>query len=420
MNLNKKILDYSKFCVSGIEFIDGQKIDNFRGCVSYGVSIHEKVDIEKMNEALGKLYHEVDCFHMHLSEAPGGVEYFFDENISEKAHIIIAEGNTVQERLEFAKQHLVEQSAKHRNRFENSPFWIELFTIDENETFLAAYLDRYISDGHSIGVALMKLLGYYENIVIPGGKSKESMRGYIKSLDTEERRNKAVKDADYWLNHLAGYIIEPYVKKSETNAFEDKNCIINIPKASVIKASRALRATLGNLLTAAYHLTLMTVFGSKDNVISYVSTDRNTLDEWGIIGPFVKPLNSRISIELNDSVKEFVKKISVEAGENLKHKDAHIDDIKINRYGMSFLNHSKPFLTNNLYTQWMPDLYMDQVEADFIYLRIQELEEVVEVSFVCNRNRICKEDYESVVYNFQYYLETLRNNVDSKLIEIVR
>ncbi len=406
--MNYRILDYTDFCVNGTTLLDGQRVSGLESFVSYGVIIYDEVDIPKLNAALRKLYSVIDCFHMHLERNDEGLEYHFSENISEDIHVIEPEGDTPEKRLEIAKSHVIKQSSCIRDRYKYSPFFTELFRIDKNEYFLAAYIDRYVSDGHSIGVALMKLLGSYKDTVIAGGVSRMSMCDYVKSLDSDDARNKAEADAVYWREHLSDYHIEPYTVNEECiPAFKGSPCFHYIPKAEFSQSARKLKATTGNLLTAIYHLTIKSVFGEDDNVISYVSTDRNTLDDWGVIGPFVKPLSSRIVIDVNDTIQDFVKKVSTEIGENIRHKSAHISDIPLNRYGMSFLNHSKPFLTDSVFSQWMPDLLMDNVDASFIYLRMQELSDVIEIEFVCCRDKISRTDYESVIEHFTSYADAV-------------
>ncbi|MCR4955141.1 MAG: hypothetical protein K6A30_00455 [Lachnospiraceae bacterium] len=418
--MENRLLDYSKFCVEGTELLDGQKISGLNSYVSYGVLIHENVDVAKLNECVKSLYREIDCFHMHLVQDENGFAYGFDPNIGEEVHLLKAEGEKPEEKLRFAKNHVLKQSSWVRDRFSYSPFFVELFEIEPEEYFLAAYLDRYVSDGHSIGVALMKLLGAYRDTVIEGGVSTKSMMDYMRSLDTEQHREKARQDALYWKEHLKGFALLPYEKKSDTRAFEDENVCVYLPKQEIVTKARALRSTLGNLLMAAYHLTIYEVFGKEDNVISYVSTDRNTLEQWGIIGPFLKPLSSRVTVEKNLSVKDFIKKVAKESGENLRHKDAAIQDIPLSRYGMLFLNHSKPFLTDPVFTQWMPGLYLDEVEGAFFYLRMQELAQEIEVTFVCNRERICKEDYEKVVDCFLNDIKKLCNHPQDELSSILK
>lgn len=399
--MGNSILDYTDFCINGTTLLDGQRISGLESCVSYGVSIHEEVDTKALNEAVRQVYSEIDCFHMHLvKNADGSSSYLFDKDITEELHIVSAEGATPAERLEYAKNRLIAQSSSVRDRYSFSPFFAELYRIDSGEFFLAAYLDRYVSDGHSIGVALMKILSCYKGTVIAGGVSTKSMRDYIAGLSDE----KAAADAEYWRSHIGGCELPPYSPDvRDLPAFDGRPRFMYFPRQKLSSAARRLKTTAGSLFTAVYHLTLMTVFGSADNVISYVSTDRNSLDEWGIIGPFVKPLSSRILIDTDDTLGAFVKKVSAEAGDNLRHKSAHIRDIPISRYGMSFLNHSKPFLPEGIYTQYMPDLYLDGVDASFIYLRIQELADVFEVEFVCPRSRFSRRDYEKTIAVFGSY-----------------
>lgn len=418
--MNDRILDYTNFCVNGTKLLDGQVITELGSYVSYGVMIHEDVDIPKLNAALKELYSEIDIFHTHLAQDKEGIYYCFDERISEDIHILHPGGNTPEERLEAAKTHVIEQSSSVRDRSENSPFFVEIFRLDEKEYFLAAYIDRYVSDGHSIGVALMKLLGRYKDTVIAGGVSNMSLRDYALGLNQDEFRCRADADASYWREHLKGYRILPYVVcKDDIPAFTAKPHFLYIPRAEFLKVARRLKTTTGNLLTAIYHLTIKSCFGGNDNVISYVSTDRNTLDEWGVVGPFVKPLSSRVVIDSSDTIQSFVKKVSIEIGENIRHKSAHITDIPINRYGMSFLNHSKPFLTDPVYTQWMPDLYMDNVEASFLYLRMQELSDSIEVEFVCPRDRFSRADYENVIDCFSKYVDVITKQSPEVLIDTI-
>ncbi len=420
--MSDKILDYTDFCVNGTTLIDGQRINGLECYVSYGVIIHDAVDIPKLNAALRKLYSETDCFHMHLEHSDEGLKYHFSESISEDIHIIEPEGDTPEERIESAKSHVIKQSTCVRDRYKYSPFFAELFRIDENEYFLAAYIDRYVSDGHSIGVALMKLLGSYNGTVIAGGVSRMSMRDYVRSLDNNELRNKSAEDAAYWHKHLCDYHIGQYIVNEECiPAFRSSPHFHYIPKKEFSQSARKLKATTGSLLTAIYHLTIKSVFGENDNVISYVSTDRNTLDEWGVIGPFVKPLSSRVVIDADDTLQSFVKKTAAEIGENIRHKSASIRDIPLNRYGMSFLNHSKPFLTDSIYTQWMPDLLMDNVDASFIYLRMQELSDVIEIEFVCPRDKINRTDYENVIEHFTRYADAVtKHSPDAVLRSIIK
>lgn len=412
-----KLMDYSKLCIEGISFFDGQYLPELKSCVSYGVIINEKLDRDKMDRSLRRLYAEIDCFHMRLSDKN---EYVFDESISEGIHWMEAIGESGEERLNFAKRHLVQESAKTRDRYTESPFYVEIFEIEDERYFLAAYIDRYVADGHSVGLALMKLIGYYTDEIIPAGESKKSMREYIKETVSVVHEAKAEADALYWKEHLDGYVIAPYVRKSSAPAYEDKYFTLNVSKKELTEASRKLKVTLGNLLTAVYHLTLYDVFGAEDNVISYVSTDRKTLDDWGIIGPFVKPLNSRIKIDVATGGKQFLKEVSEESGQNLIHRDVHIEDIRVNRYLMMFLNHSRPFLTGEVYTQWMPDLCVDNIDADFIYLRMQELAEDVQIDFICNKNRICKKDYSELICSFEHNLKEICTDSDRTIGEITR
>ncbi len=415
--MRDKLLDFSKLCVDGMSLMDGQQVAGLDTYVSYGVYIHEKLDLEKMEAAVNRLYHEIDTFRLRLRREKEGKFYEYVDATEYKISVLDAKGETLEEKKAYVQEYVLKRTHQIQNRELESPLVVEFFRLEEEEYFTAVYLDHYISDGHSIGVTLMKMMSYYTGSEIPGSISQGNIHNYIAYQNSDELENRASLAADYWKEELKDYTISGYrIDENQEKCFEESPVCIKYDKSEFVDFAKRNRCTLGNLITGIYHLALAGTFGSMDNVISYVSTDRNSVEHWGLIGPFLKPLNHRVKLNPELTVKQYLKQISGISGKNLIHKDAHICDIGLNRYGLTYMNHSKLFLTDPRFTQWMPEMRMDCIKNSFILLRVQELENTVETDFICNPEYFNRSDYLKFIEKYDACMKKIRSSLpDDKL-----
>ncbi len=413
---NNQILSLSRLCVKGITLFDGTVLTDINTNLSYGLFIHFELDEKKMEKSIQSLYNSIDAYRAVMKRDNNSWEYHYEKEYQYHIRVESVEGESLEEKQEKVKSIVRENTLKPSSLENEIPARFDIYKLEENEYFLAVYLNHYIADGHSIGLTIWKIMEKYWDITIEGARSVGNMRKYcqrIFSADQDERSRRCI---DYWKNEMNGYHIDKYqVNQSDLPAYDGLPHCIKMDKKNIVAFAQQNKTTVSNMVMLAYHITLAKVFGQRDNVISFVSTDRNTPDDWGLIAPYEKLLSNRFILEEGKPYRELLKIIAGKIGRNIAHKYVPMQRIGLSRYGVTYMNHSKKLFESDEITTWMPELLMDYAKCSFIVLRAQELAETIEIDVVCNKEYINRKDYEKVVKVLEDTIMDMIDNSDKEV-----
>ena len=160
------------------------------------VRISMKLDIDRFEKSIGRFINENEMLRSIAVKRNGEYTQKIIENYDYKLKLIMSEGNTKDERYNFAVDIAAKEVQVPFDYFNDISFNPLLIKIDEDDYIFVIIADHWISDGASMSVLLGGIFNYYFN---PDAKKAagNSYLQYIKDEREFQTSEKGKKQAEY-------------------------------------------------------------------------------------------------------------------------------------------------------------------------------------------------------------------------------
>ncbi|MBQ3566907.1 MAG: hypothetical protein IJA12_06985 [Oscillospiraceae bacterium] len=283
--------------------------------ISEGIRIKGLLRQKKLEFAINQLYEENDAFRMIFIHDDQDIKISIIKKYEYHLNVIMAEGNTVDEKFEYVKKRIKEDASVPIDITSEVGVRFFIYEIAQDDHVLLIVGDHAVFDGGSMIVTIKELI---ENYMIPASekkiKEKLSLLDYYKEKNNAEA-NYDEKYTDYWLNEIKGFKQVPLecIENPEKTEFPEG---FKISKKICDEAARKLRVSPFALSMSAYHYAITKVYGQLDTLIPFVSMDRFDKRYRNTTGPMLEGAYNRIIIDPEEGVSEYIKRVSAKIIEN--------------------------------------------------------------------------------------------------------
>lgn len=298
--------------------------------------INEKVDFEKLKEAINYCIEKNDGLRVKYCYEKGALKQYFSEYKPLDIEIINLKDES--------------QIQDLQNTFLNTPidmienylFNIKMYRLPNEHGGVILKLDHSILDGWSIGLVAYEIINrYIGKFVFPITGSYEEY--FEKKLKYESDYKRMKIDADYYENLFKDGIpdlaVFPQSKPIKDiysfESAEEKYVIDNTIVKKIRKYCKEQNIAINRFLNAAYCILLNKLTGSKKFCMSGMVSNRKSFIEKFTVGMFTQIYCYVVEFS-NISFTEFIRNIDKSIMESFKHRGFFSipgNDLKIiNRY----------------------------------------------------------------------------------------
>lgn len=307
-----------------------------RGFANVGSAyrIRAKVDPARLEKCIQRVYDENPMTRI-IAVDKGNGHYMqkIVTNYKFKLDVIEAEGETIQEKLDFGVDYATKVMQSYLNPFTGISNKIFLIRLAEDDVLFTIITHHWIGDGASLGAIFGSIFKYYVNLdapAVPAGS-------FIEYIDEErEFKNSEAgkKQLEYWAKEFEGYEkidLEnkiAVIGKDHSNV--DRKYIIDIRKVEQI--SKANKTSNFQVMLLAYHLGLSMITGVDDISIGATSACR-TNKYMATVGFFAHSAFHRLKLNDSDNLSELLKssvKIHSKAMANIRTSFEYYDNLQFN------------------------------------------------------------------------------------------
>lgn len=292
--------------------------------VCMGLRIRGKLNLKKFKATINEVHKEFDAYRTTFIEKDGKIFYKIYNQYDFEFERVEIEGSDPEERYAYAQKDAYEKLREKVDIFNANAARYLLYELGHQDVFLVIIHDHIMSDADTMDVVMNRVMYKYMNLGILSKKQKRSSHEYNQLQRTNCLTEQGKLDLAYWKEQLEGF--QPLPLKESRNPIDE--CADTLyhkeyNRKYVEEKARALGTSAANIFAAACHLSLMNVYGRNDNILSVVSSNRDRKFR-NTVGLIVKCLENRIKAEDGEeTLAEFVKRVTYKVSENLLHKDAH-------------------------------------------------------------------------------------------------
>ena len=287
--------------------------------------IEEKVDFEKLEEAIKILCQKYDNFKLRLKMVNGEVKQELSEEMDFKIDII-----NVANLQELEKER--EKIIKKPFQIENSKlFQFYIFKFDNGKGAFALNIHHIISDAWTLALICNEIIKTYSAIKQNKEIETKAIYSYIDYINSEkqyQQSEKYQKDKNYWLEK---YQTIPEVATIPGSKHENNNITnikgertqFSVSEEEINKIKRYCkenRISLYNFFMATFAIYIAEITNLDDFVIGTPILNRTNYKEKNCAGMFINVAPLRINFKENIEFKEFVKNIAIDSMNMLKHQ----------------------------------------------------------------------------------------------------
>lgn len=289
--------------------------------IALGIRFQGKLNPEKLEKAIQRLYDCNDAFRMMFYQTETGYEYSILNEYTYHLEITETEGDTEEARFADAKAKIDADAQNPIDLLHELGVRFRCFRIGEKDHIIYVNAHHVIFDSASLFLTIQELI---TNYMTPGVfqrsvRQKNNLLQYYQDMD-ELKRTKGEYYHGYWGKEIAGYerqAVTPPEKK--LNADSQLLFHISLPKAKLEKTARKMKVSPFGLMMAAYHLGLDTVFQRKDTVVGFSFVERTDPKYKDTIGPLVVASPNRITFDPEEGALDFIRRVTNKIYENMKY-----------------------------------------------------------------------------------------------------
>ena len=285
--------------------------------------IEEKVDFEKLEEAIKILCQKYDNFKLRLKIVNGEVKQELSEEMDFKIDII-----NVANLQELEKER--EKIIKKPFQIENSKlFQFYIFKFDNGKGAFALNIHHIISDAWTLALACKKIIQIYSNLKQNQKIETKTIYSYMDYINSEKeymKSEKFQKDKKYWeekFEKIPEVAIIPGSKNGTENDIKGNRKQFTIDKKIIEKVKKYCKEnsiSLFNFFMAIYGIYISEISNLDEFVIGTPILNRTNFKEKDTLGMFINTAPLKINLDGVEDFKTFVKNIAIDSLNMLKHQ----------------------------------------------------------------------------------------------------
>ena len=303
------------------QYYMGSSVNNICGTAV----IQEKVDFEKLEEAIRIVCQKHDNFWLEIRLKDGNVE----QVLSERENIQICTINIASEKeLEKEREKIVRTTFKLEN---SKLFKFYIFKFTDGKGAFMLNIHHLISDAWTLALICNDIIKNYsalkQNKEIET-KAIYSYIDYIKSEQEYQKSEKFNKDKQYWIENfkiIPEVATIPGSKKDKIDVSNPRGKrqqyqIKKVDVAKIKKYCKENRISLYNFFMAIYAIYIGEISNLDEFVIGTPILNRTNFKEKQAAGMFINMAPFKIHMDEKLDFKTFVKNIATDSIDMLKHQ----------------------------------------------------------------------------------------------------
>ena len=303
------------------QFYQGTNINNICG----SMTIFEKVDFDKFSKAINIFVENTDSFRIKLFMDNTYVKQYISDYIPFELEIINVSSD------EDVKNIEKQIASIPFNLMEKLLFTFKLFKFPDGHGGFVVNAHHIISDSWTLGIVVNRIINIYSCLLNNENINNLNNFSYIDYINSEQnylKSDKYIKDKEYWDN-IYSTIPEiatiPSCNKdtSKSISIAANRELININNEQLININTFCvqnKVSIYNFFMAVFSIYLSRVSNLDDFVIGTPILNRTNFKEKNTAGMFINTIPFRISINHNETFKEFVSKIAINSMGMLRHQ----------------------------------------------------------------------------------------------------
>lgn len=263
-----------------------------------------KIDFDRMRKSLNRVIEENETLRAICVNHDGHYTQKIFSHYESPLEVIYAEGETREEKLDYAMKFAIEERQKRFNVFEETGHREMIINISEDYNIFFMVIQHWLGDDISLGLIWNQISSYYldpEAETIPHIPYTD----YVKECEEYMKSPKGTAQKQYWEEKMSGY--QPY----DTSLFSYGDCgdgwdkTYNIPLSNIRKIAKENKTTNFIVFEMALQASLAVMTGRKDNMVGFISANRS-LKYARTIGYVSRKIPSRIYIDENMKLREIL------------------------------------------------------------------------------------------------------------------
>ena len=303
------------------QYYIGSSINNICGTAV----IQEKVDFDKLEEAIKIVSQKHDSFWLEFKLNDGNVE----QVLSEREEIQISTVSIASEKeLEKEREKIVRTTFKLEN---SKLFKFYIFKFSNGKGAFTLNIHHLISDAWTLALICNDIIKTYSNLKQNQEIETKAIYSYIDYIKSEEEYQKSEKfnkDKQYWVERFktipeVATIQGSKKGKADISNSKGKRQQYKIKETDVIKIKQYCkenRISLYNFFMAIYAIYIGEISNLDEFVIGTPILNRTNFKEKQAAGMFINMAPFKINMNEELDFKTFVKNIAIDSMDMLKHQ----------------------------------------------------------------------------------------------------
>lgn len=289
---------------------------------AFNIELKGKIDTLAVEKSVNQLIKENDSLRSVFS---GNGQFFFVKDYSYvKLDYIDFTKSSFEEFIKFKNLQVLEPF----DLIKGPCFRFYLLKLDDGHYSLIFCAHHLICDGWSMAILIKDFSNYYNKLIkgdsLSPSEEKEQFIDYVKAI---EKSVQTEKDRKYWLNKFAKKLnsnsLPTEFNRPEYRTFNSRRYDFAIPK-EIVRDLRKIGAESGaslyTTLMAVWHIMLIKLTGSEDNVIGMASAGQGISGMTNMIGHAVNLLPLRVELNKRIPFNELLKVIKSDMFDAYEHQ----------------------------------------------------------------------------------------------------
>ena len=287
------------------------------GNVCGAITIHSKIDTEKLEKAINKFVENNDGIRTRICFTGFGFKQYFAKYEPFKVEVLEVENEKDVKKIEDKINHEVFSMINEKL------FKIKIFKFKDGTGGLIGCMHHIICDSWTIGLTINEILGYYfdENAKF----DTYSYSQYVESEAKYLKSNRIKQDKEYWENLVQNNLPPPAIIDGDLNK-KDKtrkcgNCIYSIEKSIIEKINEYCNKkniSQCSFITGVYSLYIGKKANLNEFILDTIISNRCNYKEKYTIGLFAKTVGFIAKINTK-SFEQYIQGVHKELAKTYKH-----------------------------------------------------------------------------------------------------
>lgn len=304
------------------QYLKGTSIGNISGIVS----IHEKVDIQKLILSIREFVRRNDSIRTKLIIENGTPKQYFDDSYD--FPIKINKVSSKKEYILLAKK----IASTPFSLIKSNLFKFDLFILPNGHGGILISIHHIIGDAWTAGLIVNGIMDIYESLINTNELNENKSFSYLDYITSEKEylnSPKFEKDAEFWKTTFDSILPVPEIpskKRLEYNPsieYASKREEFILPKDFVNKINtfcRENKVSIYNFFMGVFAIYTNRICNLDDFVVGTPILNRTNFKEKSSTGMFISTIPFKVHVDSNSSFISFVQMISKDMMQVFRHQ----------------------------------------------------------------------------------------------------